>query len=103
MSGMSRADEIMAKLGKAKVIQQFKIQIRFSVFNLLHDVNVCCCIINFIIKGKEDSHKLELGRWRAYVRDEPGIFLPYQVSLVATRSESEFTLVSRSLVIRIQK
>ncbi len=35
MSGMSRADEIMAKLGKAKVITQFEFQIRFSVFNLL--------------------------------------------------------------------
>ncbi len=40
MSGMSRADEIMAKLGKAKVIPQIEIQIRFSVaehLNLLLD------------------------------------------------------------------
>jgi hypothetical protein len=45
MSGMSRADEIMAKLGKAKVIPQFKIQIRFSCLYLLLDVNVCIIIL----------------------------------------------------------
>jgi hypothetical protein len=57
MSGMSRADEIMAKLGKAKVIPQFEKQIRFSVaadLNLLPYLMPMFIII-FTLKVKKTA------------------------------------------------
>jgi hypothetical protein len=65
MSGMSRADEIMAKLGKAKVIPQFEKQIRVSVaanLNLLQCYLMPMFYYIFLLEGEEDCHKLELGR-----------------------------------------